>query len=321
MLVQSLPPVAVAYYRQQTREAKAAIRAVLRQWRRVGNDFDAGWSKAGPVITSIVATAQGRMASQGAAYVPAVMPFTGLAGAVEPVARVNPGALAGVTGAGVALDDALRVSIIHAKQRVGEGWTAPQALASVGKWLSSSVGTALSDAGRSGESLAMAVRPKVRTYVRMLTPPSCSRCAILAGTTWHVEDAFERHPKCDCRNIPAAESVADDLTVDKDAYFASMSEAEQNRVFTNAGADAIRNGADMNQVVNARSGMTRAQSGRLIRDSHGLYSTSSGTTRRGLYGGTTGGKRPRLMPESLREIAGKNDAEFRRLLEANKYIF
>lgn len=61
---------------------------------------------------------------------------------------------------------------------------------------------------------------------------------------------------CDCRHIPCPEAVADDLTTDPRAYFDSLSGPEQERIFTRSGAKAIRDGADMGRVVNARRGMS-----------------------------------------------------------------
>ena len=49
------------------------------------------------------------------------------------------------------------------------------------------VSALVSDAGRSAESVATAARPNVG-YVRFLSPPSCARCAILAG---RVQAAFK----------------------------------------------------------------------------------------------------------------------------------
>lgn len=37
-------------------------------------------------------------------------------------------------------------------------------------------------------------------------------------------------------------------------YFESLDRAEQDKIFTKAGAQAIRDRADINQVVNARRG-------------------------------------------------------------------
>jgi len=133
---------------------------------------------------------------------------------------------------------------------------------------------------------------------------------------------------CDCRNIPASESVAGDLTVDPHDYFASLSPEQQDRIFTKAGAEAIRNGADVNQVVNARRGMRAAQVG-----GRDVLITSEGTTRRGLAyhrlsqsagqdikaGRYRSARRPRLMPETIRAIA-TDQADYLRLLRANGYL-
>ena len=90
-------------------------------------------------------------------------------------------------------------------------------------------------------------------YVRMLTPPSCDRCVILAGKWYRWNQGFKRHPNCDCRHIPATEAIAGDITVDPMEYFNSLSIADQNKYFGKANAEAIREeGADIFQIVNAR---------------------------------------------------------------------
>jgi hypothetical protein len=151
--------------------------------------------------------------------------------------------------------------------------------------------------------------------------------------------------------------MAGDLRTDPAAYFRSLSAAEQNRVFTNAGAEAVRAGADIGQVVNARRGarglapagarLTDAEAqmlrGGLVRgrlqsvDVAGqqVFVTTEGTTRRGLAGQRLGAKQtgtkqqgaryrsartPRLMPESLMQIAGDDRAELVRLLRRFGYI-
>src|SRR5690606_15514568 len=162
-------------------------------------------------------------------------------------------------------------------------------------------------------------------------PPSCSRCAILAGAYYRSSQAFQRHPGCDCRHIPASESLAQDLSVNQAEYFESLPADEQDRIFTKAGAEAIRGGADMSQVVNARRGMRPAQIG-----GRDILITSEGTTRRGeafrvlAPSGTsidrsqralritrsgpelrtierTVARRPRLMPETIQQVATDKD--------------
>src|SRR5690606_27642678 len=74
------------------------------------------------------------------------------------------------------------------------------------RWLNLAASTALSDTARQTEMLHTAVRPGVDGYVRMLNPPSCSRCAVLAGRFYKKNQGFLRHPGCDCRHIPASEA-------------------------------------------------------------------------------------------------------------------
>jgi hypothetical protein len=216
--------------------------------------------------------------------------------------------------------------------------------------------TQVADAGRVADGAALTVHREFDGYVRMLVPPSCSRCVILAGARYKWNQGFLRHPRCDCRHIPAPED-AGELRTDPKAHFESLSEAEQNRVFTIAGARAIRDGADINQVVNVRRGATgltpagariTAEEARLLRggrergrlertDVFGrqLFTTTEGTTTRGLAGvrlgvKDTGVKRPgrrvrsarspRLMPESIYEIAGDDRDEAIRLLKRFGYI-
>jgi hypothetical protein len=128
-------------------------------------------------------------------------------------------------------------------------------------------------------------------------------------------------------------------------------------VFTKAGAEAIRLGADIGQVVNARRGafglstagarVTAAEArmlrggrdvGRLeTRNVFGrdLYVTTEATTTRGAAGVRLGAREdrvktkgarytsaraPRLMPESILKIAGNDRDEALRLLKRFGYI-
>lgn len=177
--------------------------------------------------------------------------------------------------------------------------------------------TQLSDTARAGSVLGASVRPKVTGYVRMLEQPSCSRCVVLAGKFYRKNTGFQRHPKCDCRHIPSSENAAGDIRTSPDDYFHSLSKAEQDRVFTSAGAEAIRAGADVGKVVNARRGMSTAQTvtgrRRLVkRDVFGrpLYTTTEAAKR-----GTV-----RLMPESIVELAGADRAALLRLLKSHGYL-
>jgi hypothetical protein len=180
-------------------------------------------------------------------------------------------------------------------------------------------------------------------YVRMLNPPSCDRCIILAGATYYGNDGvmfhqvgsdwvkesngtpggFQRHPLCDCIMIPTSEDRAGDLTTDPRVYFDSLSPEEQDATFGKAAAEAIRLGSDISQVVNARSGMRKAQV--FGRDQ---WLTLEGITRRGAFGRinekrAAEGKHRlpvRLMPESILALAGDDPAHTLRLLKLYGYL-
>jgi hypothetical protein len=194
--------------------------------------------------------------------------------------------------------------------------------------------TAMQDTGRSTVQASMQTRPAVRGYVRMLQPPSCARCAVLAGRRYRRAKAFDRHLNCDCRHIPVAED-SDDWTTNPKTYFRSLSVPEQDRVFTEAGARAIRDGADISQVVNAEKGVSVVSAyGREV------LRTLEGTTRRGIAGQrlqaegfakTTGlksqryahSRTPRLMPDEIYRLAdelGWDRAETLRQLRRFAYI-
>lgn len=115
--------------------------------------------------------------------------------------------------------------------------------------------TGMQDTGRAAVQTAMTARPAVRGYVRMLVPPSCARCAVLAGRVYRSATAFKRHRRCDCRHVPSAENASDWSTSPR-RYFRSLSTEDQDDIFGDANAEAIRLGADISQVVNAEEGVT-----------------------------------------------------------------
>lgn len=115
------------------------------------------------------------------------------------------------------------------------------------------------DAGRAAESVATTVRPNI-SHVRYLSPPSCSRCAVLAGRIYRYSEGFRRHPNCDCVMIPT--TVASNNLVQDPADLLSQGLLTG---LSKADARALADGADFNQIVNVRG--TRAgllESGRVL---------------------------------------------------------
>lgn len=312
MVLQQFPRATDRYVREQRRLSRGSVREVRRLWRRMGEDFDTSWARIAPAMLAVTSATQLRVAESAAEYVPAVLTET--SGPSPVVAGdVIPEAFVGVAGDGRPVESLLRGGVTTSKLAVAGGATTRQALLAGMSWLTMATATLMSDTGRGAEKVGMA-RFRGVSYVRALVGDSCSRCAILAGRQYRSEVAFQRHPRCDCRHIPIRnmdfrDAEAQGLVMDPHSYFESLSEAEQNRIFTNAGAEAIRNGADPRQVVNARRGMHAAQ-GRLV--------TTEGTTRRGLYGRTS--TRARLMPETIQRMAGGSQERYRQLLTEYGYL-
>ncbi len=245
----------------------------------------------GPRILAAITAGQVQGAADGARYVPAVLAELGIA--APAAGSVQPYTFAGVASSGYSLTDVLASLVIDAKSRIAQGLRATDALAASRPLLDGITLTQIADASRVAAGVGIASRPKVQGYVRMLNPPSCSRCVVLAGKFFRWNSGFERHPRCDCRHIPSSEDAADDLRTDPRDYFDSLTETEQDAVFTPAGAKAIRDGADISQVVNTRrraSGISAAGT------------TTEATTRRGVAGARLKG-RVRLMPEAIYRIA------------------
>lgn len=111
------------------------------------------------------------------------------------------------------------------------------------------------DAARLAEQVAVTVRPGVG-YVRYLNPPSCARCAVLAGRVYRYSEGFLRHPRCDCTMSPT--SLSDPITPQDSV---ELVRTGMVRGLSRADEHAVNDGADLGQVVNVRlrkAGLTTA---------------------------------------------------------------
>jgi hypothetical protein len=208
----------------------------------MGDDFDASYAGIAPDLGATVASAQLASASAALDYVPAVLDETRQ---VAPaIATVSPQRFSGTASDGRSLGTLLYTAVTTAKSAIGNGLEVDEALAQGGRWLDMSVLSAVSDAGRAATAAEMTVRPKLGGWVRMLNPPSCSRCAVLAGKWYRWNTGFQRHRRCDCIHIPSSEDRAGDFTTDPYAYFHSLSPADQVKFFGKNDAQALHDGGD-----------------------------------------------------------------------------
>lgn len=282
----ALRDIALAYYlfmRALTRRTQDATRQL---WREVElADLDGSYGSLADRMLVTVAAAQLLAAQRAGPYLDAALAAQGAG--TDVLGRLVPASLAGVASDGRSLDTLLYGSVIRVKTAIGSGEAPPRALASGEASLVRIAGTQVQDAGRVATGVGIAARPQVTGWVRMLNPPSCGRCAILAGRFYKWNDGFRRHFLCDCSHVPAVEDAADDLRTDPDAYFHSLSSEDQERYFGKANAKAIRDGANMGRVVNA----TGRSSGTYIAGERKF--TTDATTARGT------GRRARLTPEAI----------------------
>lgn len=246
----TLPRSAVSHYRQQQLIAVTTAQEVDALWSRMSDEFDESWSRISTEVFDATAAGQYAAAVSGASYVGAVLNETGVE--ATPVARVNASRFAGGSTDGGEIASLLAGSVVQAKNAVSNGFAPAIALASAREWLQSVVMDSVRDADRQAVGAGITVRPRVQGWVRMLNPPSCKFCIALGGQWYRWNEGFQSHPHCDCRHIPSQESNADDLTIDPRAYFRTLDEKTQNRLFGKNDAQAIRDGADINQVVNIR---------------------------------------------------------------------
>lgn len=284
---------------EQQRIARLAADAAGEAWSRIdpGNISVSWMAKLDQPLTAVTG-AQQLAATTADAYVGEALAAQGIEGAVD--GAVVASRLAGIASDGRQLASLLYQPAIHTLQTISAGSPPTRALQAGRLSLDMIVRTQVADAGRAATGIGITARGV--GYVRQLNPPSCARCVILAGKFFRWNTGFRRHPRCDCIHVPTTQGRAGVLHTDPRGYFDGLSRAEQDRTFTRAGADAIRDGADMGQVVNARRGMTAAGT------------TTESTTRRGVA-------RPgRLMPEEIYRRSLGDRAEAVRLLRLNGYL-
>jgi hypothetical protein len=267
-----LPPAARDFYGTQQRVNAAAAREARRAWRRMGDDFDASWRRHSPAILAALIEAQQQMAEKALRYVPRVLSETDIPD--RPVGDFQPDSLVGMASDGRRLDTLAYGAVTEAKTAVSNGATPEQALATGGNWLDLMVKLQVADAARQAVSIMTASRKNLGGTVRVLNPPSCQRCAILAGRFYRWSTGFRRHPRCDCVNLPSESqgwAEAEGFITDPmDAY-----RGGHIRDLTDAQRFAIDNGADITKVVNANRGMSTTATRRVVKIQRGTVAPAA----------------------------------------------
>lgn len=240
-----------SYYQEQQALATATVAGVAKLWKQMGDEFDDSWARLRPPVLQLVQNGRLAVAQTSAGYTEAVLAETEQV--APPAGDLTPAAFIRSAPDGRDMGTLLDGAVYEAKTAVGEGQAPRAALETAGRWLTGTLLTVMADTGRSVVGADIISRPAVGGYVRMLNAPSCPRCIILAGKWFRWNEGFLRHPRCDCRHIPAAEDTAGSLTTDPYEYFRSLSNAEQEKLFGRSEARAIREGGDIFRIVNTKN--------------------------------------------------------------------
>jgi hypothetical protein len=300
----SLSPLAESHYLQQQATARAAADGAQRLWREMPSaglgDRFAYWRTAIPNLADLVVQAQTVNATRGVQYVDTAATLQASPATDRP--EVRPQAFTSPT------DDVQEwlQSPMHHLARLLVGGAPETVAAQVAlSTLVRQVGTLVQDAGREAGGVAIYAHPDLKGYFRRLRTPSCKRCAVMAGAFYADNAGFDRHPLCDCTHVPAAEDY-------EDGSYDVASAIKRGDItgLTQAERDALLDGADLSQVVNAK------RKGSLQRSAMYGSTTTSSTTKRGVYRR----KEPRLTPDSIYRQAGGNRDEALRLLRTHGYL-
>jgi len=340
----SAPPedIALAYYTSQQLVGRRAAETAQDAWRELDYlALMASWSApGGPGDTIVDSLAAAQLTAAGAAdrYIDMIVAAEGRSSAWD--GRPDPEAFAGQASDGRPLTTLLTQPLWTTGALIDAGMPTQDAADRGLAQLIRMVVSETADAGRGATGVGIVSNRRTVGYTRMLSPPSCQRCVILAGRVYGSMNAFKRHPRCDCVHMPSTVMNPNPgRLTDARAYWDSLSPAEQNATFGAGGAQAIRDGASITATVNARrSPYTTSVYGQSVR------ATRESTTRRGWFynaeqrlaesrgqgpfhvRGNEDGlpafrlRTPRLLPEEIYKQAGFDREHALRLLRRHGYI-
>lgn len=223
-------------------------------------------------------------------------------GATTPLeAAVVASAFAGVAADGRALASLLMQPALRTAGLLARGADDQTALRSGLASLTRIVATEIPDAGRAAVGIGMTADRRFTTYIRMLRLPSCGRCIVLAGRQYAWSEGFARHDRCDCYQLPVVHDGTEPLPGETPRQvFDRLTRGQQDEAFGREAAEAIRAGADISQVVNARRGVSVVG---------GREFTTAGTSRRGRAAGQA---RP-TPAQIMQDAAGDRGAAIEQL--------
>jgi len=274
-----------------------------------------------PIIIPSLIHAQTTAADIGAGY----LARQAAALNVDPGPYVQPEAFAGVASDGRDLSGLIVQPLLSTYSDLSDGAEMDDALDDGMDSMDRILTTQVHDSARAAEQVGLVSTRGLSGYVRVLEGDACDRCIELAGRTYRYAADFLRHPNCRCTSAAVGDDDGSSTGVqpqDIKDIFDALTGAQQDKSFGIAGAQAINDGADISQVVNAKRGMQSAA------DVYGqqLQITTEGITQQGVAGqamkaaGLNPRTSPRLMPGSIYQVAGDDRNLQIKLLHQYGYI-
>ena len=315
--------------RKTNNALQAETRALWRSAR--ASDFNTAYQRIQPRLNTLIMSRQKKIANLFFASEPMIMESFNSTVNLDTDYDFNLDSLAGTAGNGEPVDAVLSVAIIRGKQAILRGESTVSAQRIIGDELARRVASILSDTARTASLVSAKSRSPYAHYVRVLTPPSCGRCAVLAGQ-FSGKIAFERHPNCDCTAAWSDDegALAKHYAYAED-YLNSLNDDDLQHVLgSRANARAWKDGADLNQLVNAYRKKGDVRVAQELYNGQRVKITYNGTTRRSVAhyqmekaGLVARNQRAtmRLMPESIYQIAGDNQALALKLLRTYGWLY
>lgn len=334
--------IALGYYIQQQTLSRSTAEVVQTAWREL--DYLAlmeSWSAPGgpgDTIVDTVVAAQLTAAGSADRYIDMIVTTEGASSTWD--GHPDPAAFSGQASDGRPLTTLLTQPLWTTSALVDAGMPGQDAMDRGLAQLIRMVVSETADAGRGATGVGIVSNRRTVGYTRMLSPPSCQRCVILAGRVYGSMNAFKRHPRCDCVHMPSTVMNPNSgRLTNARAYWDSLTEDERNTTFGAGGAQAIRDGASITATVNARRSPYTASAGRLS-----VRATRDGITRRSWFyhteqrlaeaqghgpfhvRGNEDGlpsfqlRTPRLLPEEIYKQAGFDREKAVALLTRHGYI-
>ena len=267
-----LPQATADLYRAEQRRVAATLVATRQAWDTARTPQQA--QALIPRLTVLLSAAMVGGARDGASAVGPALEEAGHP--VAPLGEVRAEAFGLTASDGRPLDSLIASAVLRSRASMPSGRAV----------LDRIVHTQVADSVRGGSSVGIAARPRVG-WVRMVNPPCCKDCALLAGKWFRYNQGFQRHPACDCVHRPAHEDEP------PDGYVQEVP-VEQIKDLTDGERVALDAGADLGRVVNAGRGASKDRM------------TTTELARRG---------RARLTPDGIYRVSSSREETIARLRE------